>query len=175
MVRRIATELRPGILDHLGLTAALEWQANEFQTRTGIKCDVHAQVDDLPLNPDLNTTFFRIFQETLTNVIRHAGATHVVVELKERGDEILMEVKDNGRGISREEIATTKSMGLLGMRERATLLGGEFKIGKIPAGKGTKVTVSIPQHPTPQEETHENPFNRRPRSSTPWVAANSRG
>ncbi len=175
MVRRIATELRPGILDHLGLSAALEWQANEFQTRTGIKCDVQAEVGDMPLNPDLNTTFFRIFQETLTNVIRHAGATQVNVQLKERGDEIILEVRDNGRGISREEISNTKSMGLLGMRERAMLLGGEFKIGKIPAGKGTKVTVSIPQHPTPQEETHENPFNRRPRSSTPWAAANTRG
>jgi signal transduction histidine kinase len=177
MVRRIATELRPGILDHLGLAAALEWQANEFQTRTGIKCDVQADVGDLSLNADLNTTFFRIFQETLTNVIRHAGATQVTVQLKERGDEIVLEVRDNGRGISREEIGNTKSMGLLGMRERAMLLGGEFKIGRIMAGKGTKVTVSIPQHPIPipQEETHENPFNRRPRSSTPWTEANTRG
>ena len=173
MVRRIATELRPGILDHLGLAAALEWQANEFQTRTGIKCDVQADVGDTSVNPDSTTTLFRIFQETLTNVIRHAGATRVMVQLKEAGDQIVMEVKDNGRGISREEIANTRSMGLLGMRERAMLLGGEFKVGKSSGGKGTKVTVSIPQQPT--EETHENSFNRRPRSSTPWVEANPRG
>src|SRR5262249_1601959 len=95
MVRRIATELRPGILDHLGLAEALEWQANEFQTRTGIKCDVHASLSDLSLDQDLNTAFFRIFQETLTNIIRHAGATQVTVQLKERDERIILEVKDN--------------------------------------------------------------------------------
>src|SRR6185503_11097190 len=76
-VRRIATELRPGILDHLGLVAALEWQANEFQTRTGIKCEVHTKLEDPLLEQEIATAFFRIFQETLTNVIRHAGATLV--------------------------------------------------------------------------------------------------
>src|SRR5256714_2873150 len=130
MVRRISTELRPGILDHLGLAAALEWQANEFQMRTGIKCDVHVSLQDRDrtLPPDLNTAFFRIFQETLTNIIRHAGATHVTVHLKERDDRIILEVKDNGRGISKGDISNTRSMGLLNMRERAGLLGGDFKI-----------------------------------------------
>ena len=176
MVRRIATELRPGILDHLGLGAALEWQANEFQTRTGIKCDVRANPDLPPLDPDLNTAFFRIFQETLTNIIRHAGATHVAVNLKQSANQIILEVKDNGRGISKAEISHTTSMGLLNMRERAALLGGDFKIGRIPHGKGTKVQVSIPlRQPTRQqhEDHHENSFSRRSRSSSPRVEANS--
>jgi signal transduction histidine kinase len=174
MVRRIATELRPGILDHLGLGAALEWQANEFQTRTGIRCDVHADSDIPPLESDLNTAFFRIFQETLTNIIRHAGATHVTVNLKQSNNQMILEVRDNGRGISKAEISATNSMGLLNMRERAALLGGDFKIGRIPHGKGTKVQVSIPLRPPRQhEEHHENSFSRRPRSGSPRVEANS--
>jgi len=176
MVRRISTELRPGILDHLGLAAALEWQANEFQNRTGIKCDVLADLRVPLLNQVLNTAFFRIFQETLTNVIRHAGATHVAVSLKTSRDQILMEVIDNGRGITKEEISNTKSMGLLGMRERAALLGGDFRIGKILRGKGTRVSISIPfRAPQPQRENnHENSFSRRSRRSASWAAANSR-
>jgi len=176
MVRRIATELRPGILDHLGLAAALEWQANEFQTRTGIQCDVHSSLNEPELSPDLNTTFFRIFQETLTNVIRHAGATRVAVELREQDGSVVLEVRDNGRGISRAEITNTKSMGLLGMRERAALLGGEFKIGRVARSEGTRVTVSIPlQCPTRQQETnHANTFGRRSHRRASWAEANSR-
>jgi signal transduction histidine kinase len=174
-VRRISSELRPGILDHLGLAAALEWQANEFQNRTGIKCEVHAQLSEPALRPDLDTTLFRIFQETLTNIIRHAGATQVTVDLKENEGEVTLEVKDNGRGISQTEISNTQSMGLLGMRERAALLGGHFRIGRIPRD-GTKVTVTIPlQRPSPLQETnHANSFNRRSRGSAPRLAANSR-
>jgi signal transduction histidine kinase len=175
LVRRIATELRPGILDHLGLAAALEWQANEFQNRTGIRCDVHADIGELSLTQDMNTTFFRIFQETLTNIIRHAGATQVSVDLKQVGNEIILRVRDNGRGITRAEIKNTKSMGLLGMRERAPVLGGDFRIGRIPGAKGTRVTVNIPLHTSEVEpEHHENSFVRRPRSSPPWIASNSR-
>jgi len=166
MVRRIATELRPGILDHLGLSAALEWQANEFQTRTGIKCDVQSEISEL-------TAFVRIFQETLTNVIRHAGATQVAVHLKERDGRVILEVRDNGRGISKAEISNTKSMGLLNMRERAALLGGDFKISRISGGKGTKVCVSIPLHQSPIPKTqNENSVDRRPRSRAPRVEAN---
>jgi signal transduction histidine kinase len=175
MVRRIATELRPGILDHFGLAEALEWQANEFQTRTGIKCDVHAGLRDTRLHPDLNTAFFRIFQETLTNIIRHAGATQVTVHLKQRDARIILEVKDNGRGISAEEISNTRSMGLLNMRERAGLLGGDFKISAGAGGKGTKVTVSIPiAHANGHHEEHENTFGRRSRRGAPRLEANSR-
>jgi signal transduction histidine kinase len=176
MVRRIATELRPGILDHLGLAAALEWQAHEFQMRTGIKCDVHANLNDPGLHPDLNTAFFRIFQETLTNIIRHAGATLVAVNLRERDGRIILEVKDNGRGISETEISQTDSMGLLGMRERAALLGGRFKIAQGAGGKGTKVTVSIPiSYANGQHENHENSFGGRPRRGAPRLETNSRG
>jgi signal transduction histidine kinase len=176
MVRRIATELRPGILDHLGLAEALEWQANEFQTRTGIRCDVHASVRDLDLAPDLNTAFFRIFQETLTNIIRHAGATQVTVHLKERDERIILEVKDNGRGISKDEISNTQSMGLLNMRERAGLLGGDFKISPGTGGKGTKVTVSIPiARANGHYEEHENTFGGRSRRGPPRLEANPRG
>jgi len=172
-VRRIATELRPGILDHLGLIAALEWQANEFQTRTGIKCDVNADLHEPVLTPDLATTFFRIYQETLTNVIRHAGATQVMVHLKEAGGRIILEVRDNGRGISREEISNTRSMGLLGMKERAALLGGTFKIGPAPAGRGTLATVSIPLRRL-NAEKHENSAYRRSRRRAPRLETNSR-
>jgi signal transduction histidine kinase len=177
MVRRISAELRPGVLDHLGLAAALEWQANEFQNRTGIRCDVHSQVGDDTLEQELSTTLFRIFQETLTNVIRHAGATRVTVHLREGGGQVTMEVVDNGRGISPSEISNPRSMGLLGMRERAGLMGGNFKINRLPRGQGTRVSVSVPlRHPMAhQEANHEDSFDRRPRRSSPRIEANSRG
>ncbi|HLP78438.1 MAG TPA: ATP-binding protein, partial [Candidatus Paceibacterota bacterium] len=173
-VRRISTELRPGILDHLGLVAALEWQANEFQNRTGIRCEVHAELLESALDANLATTFFRIFQETLTNIIRHAGATHVSVRLKEEGDRIVMEVKDNGRGIGPEEISKSSSLGLLGMKERAALLGGEFRIEPVRGGQGTRVTVSIPANGT-HSGTNENSANRRSRCRSARLETNSRG
>lgn len=174
-VRRISTELRPGVLDHLGLAAALEWQANEFQNKTGIRCDVHAALGERVLEQNLSTTFFRIFQETLTNIIRHAGATQVTVNLNEAGDRITLEVVDNGRGISRTEISNTRSMGLLGMRERAALLGGTFKIGRVNRGEGTRVSVSIPlSNPVSSfESNHEDTFSRRPHRGAPRDAADS--
>jgi signal transduction histidine kinase len=172
-VRRIATELRPGILDHLGLAAALEWQANEFQTRTGIKCEVHSDIGDLTLDADMNTAFFRIFQETLTNIIRHAGATQVMVHLKEEDGRVIMEVRDNGRGISKAEISNTKSMGLLNMRERAGLLGGDFKIRSVPRGKGTVVSVSIPLDRSESlNSQNEDSVDRRSRGRPPRFEAN---
>jgi signal transduction histidine kinase len=142
-VRRIATELRPGILDSLGLVAAIEWQANEFFTRTGIPCTVTATAVDTPLDQNFTTVFFRIFQETLTNIIRHANARAVDVQLREVGGELVLTVKDNGRGISEEEIANTRSIGLVGMRERAMLIGGEVTLAGSP-GKGTTVTLHVP-------------------------------
>jgi signal transduction histidine kinase len=174
MVRRISSELRPGVLDHLGLVAALEWQANEFQNRTGIKCDVQASIRDPELETELSTTLFRIFQETLTNIIRHAGATQVQVHLKEENGRINLEVEDNGRGISRAEVSNSKSMGLLGMRERAALLGGTFHIGRIPRTVGTHVRVSIPSsRPNPPiKPNHENSVSGRPRRGAPRVEAN---
>jgi len=142
-VRRISTELRPGILDNLGLVAAIEWQAQEFQLKTGIRCTVKATVPETMWNQDFSTTFFRIFQETLTNIIHHAGASRVEVSLAVDGDGLVLQIGDNGRGISEAEIASGKSIGLAGMRERAALLAGEVTFAGI-AGQGTTVTVRIP-------------------------------
>lgn len=143
-VRRIATELRPGVLDSAGLLAAIEWQANEFQKKTGIQCRVHSTVKETIWDQDLNTTFFRIFQETLTNIIRHANATKVDVRFMETASQLVLEIRDNGRGISEEEINNTKSIGLVGMRERASLLGGEVRLRGEPK-RGTTVSVRIPR------------------------------
>jgi signal transduction histidine kinase len=174
-VRRISTELRPGILDHLGLAAAIEWQANEFQMRTGIKCKVGNSLRSAILDEDVNTVFFRIFQEILTNIIRHSTATRVEVHLALAGGRLILEVTDNGRGITKDQISNVKSIGLLGMRERASLLGGKVNITGL-SGKGTKVIVSIPFGKPPQtnERHNENSYRRRPRSSTTWLEANSR-
>ena len=142
-VRRIASTLRPGMLDDLGLSAAIQWQAQEFQARTGIECKLAMPVENVELDSGRSTAVFRIFQETLTNVARHAAATRVVVKLKITGNELILEVVDNGRGFETGAIATVKSMGLLGMRERALLLGGGFEIRSGP-GQGTVVTVRVP-------------------------------
>jgi len=142
-VRRIATELRPGILDDLGLVAAIEWQANDFQSRTGINCEVASAVDYVELDRDRSTAAFRILQETLTNVARHASASRVGIELKQDDKNLVMEVTDNGKGITASDISDSKSLGLLGMCERAKLLGGDLMISG-GVGEGTRVTVSIP-------------------------------
>ncbi len=172
-VRRISTELRPGVLDHLGLSAALEWQANEFQNKTGIRCEVRSALGDRALEQNLSTAFFRIFQETLTNIIRHAGATEVTVHLNEAEGSIRLQVVDNGRGISRSEMDNASSMGLVGMRERAALLGGTFRIGRVNRGSGTRVSVTIPlKTPAQPEANHEDSPSRRPYRGAPRDAAN---
>jgi PAS domain S-box-containing protein len=141
-VRRISTELRPGILDDLGLVAAVEWAADEFQARTGIACQVLLP-DNIPaIELDRATALFRIFQETLTNIARHSGATRVSINLSQESGYLSLEVRDNGRGISEEQLSAAASLGILGMRERALLLAGEFFIGN--PGAGTVVRVRIP-------------------------------
>jgi signal transduction histidine kinase len=145
-VRRIATELRPGILDDLGLVAAVEWAAEEFEARTGTKCRLDLPEDDIVIDPERTTAIFRIFQETLTNITRHAEATEVDVRLAREDGNIVLEVRDNGRGIGEEELSAGRSLGILGMRERALLLGGELTIRGVP-GKGTTVKVLIPEMP----------------------------
>jgi two-component system, NarL family, sensor histidine kinase UhpB len=174
-VRRISTELRPGILDHLGLAAALEWQAQEFQTLTGIRCHVSARLREPPWDPELTTTLFRIFQETLTNVIRHAEAKHVNVQLKEDAVRVILEVRDDGRGISSEEISDPRSMGLLGMRERAALLGGDFRIRPLRGGKGTRACVAIPRRLRQRRVNtkYEDSPGRRSRRRAAWPQADS--
>ena len=140
-VRRISTELRPDVLD-LGLAAAVEWQAQEFQARTGIQCTVRLPSQE-GFAPDTSTALFRIFQETLTNVARHAKATRVEVVLQKQRDRLVLLIRDNGRGFDSTNPALTKSLGLLGMRERAAILGGAVTISSA-LGKGTTVTAWIP-------------------------------
>lgn len=147
-VRRIATELRPGILDDLGLVAAVEWAAEEFAARSGTRLRLDLPREDLVIDQESATAIFRIFQETLTNITRHAEATQVDVRLGEEGDSLVLEVRDNGRGMN-EEVATGGSLGILGMRERALLLGGELTISGA-TGEGTVVRVRIPQTHVPQ-------------------------
>jgi PAS domain S-box-containing protein len=140
-VRRISTNLRPAVLD-LGLAAALEWQTQEFQARTGIQCELRLLTQEV-FAPEVSTALFRIFQETLTNVARHAKATRVeVVEQKQRG-RLVMRIRDNGCGFDPEDPSISRSLGLLGMRERAAILGGQVAISSAP-GKGTTVTAWIP-------------------------------
>lgn len=142
-VRKIASDLRPGVLDNLGLVAAIEWQGEDFQSRTGIECACQSPLKDAGLEPELCTTVFRIFQETLTNVARHARATAVLVSLNEEAGELVLNVQDNGRGIDESQKLNPKSLGLLGMRERAFLMGGEVRITGV-SGQGTQVTLTIP-------------------------------
>jgi len=142
-VQRIFTELRPSVLDELGLVAAIEWQAQEFQRRTGIECHVSTELTDLSLAGETSTAFFRICQESLTNVARHADATRVTVRLIADDAHLILSVKDNGKGITEQERTRAASLGLLSMQERAFLLGGELTIVGEPGG-GTTVTVRMP-------------------------------
>jgi PAS domain S-box-containing protein len=143
-VRRISTELRPGILDDLGLVAAVEWEAGQFEARTGTKCRLDLPKDDIVIDRECATAIFRIFQETLTNVARHAGASQVDVRLARESGNLCLDVRDNGKGISEEQLSAGRSLGILGMRERALLLGGELAISGA-SGKGTTVRVRIPE------------------------------
>jgi signal transduction histidine kinase len=143
MVKRIATKLRPPALDHLGLAEAIRWEAATFQSRSGLRCHVVAGKHRTALTAKQQTAVFRIFQEALTNVVRHAQASAVRVRLTETDSTFELHVSDNGRGITRAEIADAGSIGLLGMRERARQAGATLKIAGIP-GKGTVVTVSAP-------------------------------
>jgi len=143
VVRKISAELRPGILDGFGLPAAIEWQASEFQDRTGIQCQLSAIPEDLDLEERPSSAIFRIFQELLTNIVRHANASMVDISLRKRRGMLILEVQDNGRGISENEKFKANSFGLLGVRERVALLGGKSSIKGVQ-GQGTTVTIRIP-------------------------------
>jgi PAS domain S-box-containing protein len=140
-IRRISTELRPAVLD-LGLAEAVEWQVQEFQTRSGIQCTVRLLTREVVAS-NASTAMFRIFQETLTNVARHAKATRTEVVLQKQQDWLVLLIRDNGRGFDQADPSLSKSLGLLGMRERAAILGGRVNISSAP-GKGTTVTAWIP-------------------------------
>ena len=142
-VQRISAELRPGLLDDLGLAAAIEWQTEEFQRRTGILCEVSLDPDDFIANQEISTAIFRIFQETLTNIVRHASASRVDVTLHDKDNEITLKVSDNGRGITEEQVFHPQSLGILGIRERVDLFSGTVSIIGSP-NKGTTITVRIP-------------------------------
>lgn len=142
-VQRIATELRPVVLDQLGLIPAIEWQAHEFQARTGIQCTLDVYLRAITLSHAGSTAMFRIFQEILTNVARHAQASIVHITLQEQAGSLVLDVRDNGRGVTDAELADPHSLGLVGMRERALLLGGETIFTGSP-GTGTAVRVRIP-------------------------------
>src|SRR5438270_906468 len=142
-IQRIATELRPGVLDELGLQAAIQWQAREFETRTGIACRVEVGAAHSAVDATRATAAFRIFQEALTNVARHAGASSVLVRFTLSAQALELSVQDNGRGISDGALSDSRSLGLLGIRERATNLGGTVTI-TAASGRGTLLTLSLP-------------------------------
>jgi signal transduction histidine kinase len=142
-VQRIATDLRPGVLDYLGLVTALRGELDRFQERTGIHCRLNAPTEEPPVPREVATAFFRIFQEALTNVARHAAASEVIVRFEFTDREFLLEVRDDGKGIAEADLQDATSLGLLGMRERVRLVGGEVTVA---AGEkvGTVVTLRIP-------------------------------
>ena len=142
-MRRIASELRPSILDDLGLPEALEWQAQQFQTRTGIVCRCDCSLENIEFDSDKSTAIFRIFQEALTNILSHAEATTVDVVARSDDGEFALTIRDNGKGITEDEKSSRLSLGILGMRERAHLIGGKLEISGTN-GRGTVLTVRIP-------------------------------
>jgi PAS domain S-box-containing protein len=149
-VHRIGTELRPNVLDALGLTAAIEWQLQEIQQRTDLTYTLQKPVEELTLDQARATAVFRIFQEAVTNIVRHAEASHISVRLVQHANAVLLEVTDDGRGISRRQITDRNALGILGMRERARLWGGYVTINSAPDA-GTTVTIWIPRETAPLE------------------------
>jgi len=142
-VRRIATELRPEVLDDLGLKEALEWESEMFQKRTGITCGFTSTAEELPLDDEKATAVYRIYQEALTNAARHSHATRITTEFICANGTISLRIEDNGQGITEQEARGKNSLGLVGMKERALLLGGSLGINGTP-GKGTTITLTIP-------------------------------
>ncbi len=142
-VRRLATKLRPSVLDQLGLAAALEWQGQEFGARTGIEVSMELSADGAPIPDDLGSSAFRILQESLTNVARHAKATRVTIRLSQTPTLLTLEIADDGVGCTPQCFEGTRSLGLIGMRERALACGGELSIAGV-RGRGTTVSLRVP-------------------------------
>ncbi|MHC4960271.1 MAG: sensor histidine kinase, partial [Planctomycetota bacterium] len=138
--RRLASDLRPPVLDDLGLEAAIESHVREFATRSGVECDVDLGAGEMDLDPDRDTAVFRILQEALTNVARHADAKHVNVRTARENGTLLLEVADDGAGIGKDR---SGGIGIVGMRERAGALGGELQV-KAGSDGGTVVAVRVP-------------------------------
>jgi signal transduction histidine kinase len=142
-VQRISADLRPTLLDILGLGAAVDWAAKEFQKRTGIPCHFSVDPPEMKVDQERSTALFRILQEAFTNVLRHAKATKVSVQLVKLPGAVVLTVQDNGVGISLQRITDSKSVGLTGMRERVLPWGGTLAITSKPA-KGTEIVVTVP-------------------------------
>jgi PAS domain S-box-containing protein len=142
-VQRIATELRPGVLDEFGLEAAVEWYVSEFEKRTGVQCRIASELGGQSVDPARSTEAFRIVQEALTNVARHSRATRAEIRLGGNTERFVLEIHDNGRGMAPERLTDSRSLGLIGMRESAHSLGGEIAFLSGPGG-GTTVAVSFP-------------------------------
>ena len=143
-VQRISSELRPQILDVMGLCEAISWQAREYQKRTTLRFDLNCE--QVSINKELTTELFRIFQEALTNVVRHSRADRVCVSLHQNAEQITLEIGDNGQGMPPEKINAPQSLGLIGIRERVLFFGGEVEFQGEP-GKGTRVIVKTPLKP----------------------------
>ena len=143
-VRRISSELRPSLLDDMGLIAAIEWQLNEFEQRSGIRTSLSAPEIEKQLPDSVRTGLFRIFQESLTNIARHANAKSVKVRLQHKKGKIVLSIEDDGKGFDKKKTAAKRTLGILGMRERTLMIGGEYEIKSMP-GKGTTVLVAIPE------------------------------
>jgi signal transduction histidine kinase len=141
-VKRISTSLRPGMLDTLGLIATIKWHVNEFSELTGIANELHLP-NYIRLSLDRNTAVFRIIQEALTNVARHAQATKVVIHLWKHKGQLVVEIEDDGKGITEEEMINPKSFGIFGMFERSHCLGGRLIIRRGETG-GTVITLRLP-------------------------------
>lgn len=142
-VHIIVTALRPVVLDTLGLVPAIEWQTREFQERSRIACEAHLPAEDISLETDRATAVFRVLQEALSNVVRHADASNVVVDVRSDANNLTLTVRDDGKGISEASIHAPNSLGLLGMRERAMAFGGTVEVTALPK-HGTCVTMRIP-------------------------------
>jgi len=151
-VRRICSELRPSALDDIGLTAAIESYALKFQARSGIRCSLALTPDVLPLESSQSTALFRICQEILTNVAKHARARRISISLQSVNGSAMLIVQDNGKGFSELAVSERQTLGLLGMRERARACGGSVAI-QSALKKGTTVTVQIPLPVTPTSES----------------------
>jgi signal transduction histidine kinase len=142
-VRRISSDLRPVLLDDLGLAAAIEWHLAEFGKRSGIKTDFFALESAIEIPRSIATGLFRIYQESITNIARHSEATQVMVELFVENKVVTMAITDNGKGFDVTTVGRKKTLGVLGMQERAVMMGGTFRIKRNPA-EGMKVEVHVP-------------------------------
>jgi two-component system sensor histidine kinase UhpB len=142
-VQKIASKLRPGLLDELGLVPAIEWQTQDFMEKTGIDCECSLPKEEIDLDQEKSTALFRIFQESIFNSARHANASKILINLLEVNNQLILEIADNGKGITQNQLSDPKSLGLLGMKERALILGGSVEI-KSSMNNGTTVKAVIP-------------------------------